>query len=375
MRILLGVPEFPPHHIGWWGVVFESLAKEYQKLWHDVLVISGDYTKNNIFSLLVEKKENGINIIRVPEFWTPIKVLNTVMPYPCRYNRRIKNIIENFNPDFVHIHWYGLFMPAQLANVVYGLWYKYVLTLHWAPVTPEKIKNILISWWYGFYNKFYGDDLLNNATSITAVSHYAKNFWVFEKYKNSIHVIWNGIIPEDYSSRAQIGVLQKYRIKKNKNSKIILSLWRLERRKGFQEIIKKLPAMEKSYDVRYVIGGRDNGYKNELLKLAQKLWVEKRLYFIDFVSGEEKNSLIEESDIFAVPSISGETFWISALEARYFKKPILTTFFWWLKDALKNYEHAYCIDEREKAFKPQIIQDEKIDEFFYKSIVKQYLSL
>ena len=54
MRILLGVPEFPPHHIGWWGVVFESLAKEYQKLWHDVLVISGDYTKNNIFSLLVE---------------------------------------------------------------------------------------------------------------------------------------------------------------------------------------------------------------------------------------------------------------------------------------------------------------------------------
>jgi|GEM_PF-1363435 hypothetical protein len=29
--------------------------------------------------------------------------------------------------------------------------------------------------------------------------------------------------------------------------------------------------MEKSYDVRYVIGGRDNGYKNELLKLAQKL--------------------------------------------------------------------------------------------------------
>lgn len=71
MRILLGVPEFPPHHIGWWGAVFEALAHEYVKLWHEVMVVYGNYDTRTWFEKIKEYFKDGIYFVQVPLIPTP----------------------------------------------------------------------------------------------------------------------------------------------------------------------------------------------------------------------------------------------------------------------------------------------------------------
>lgn len=374
IKILLVVPEFPPHHIGGWGVVFENLAKTYQKLWHEVLVLAGDYTKKNIFQKLFPKIEGGIEVVRIPELFTPISLLNTVMPYPFWYNYTLQKIFRKFSPDFVHVHGYWLFMPAQIAKILRKNNIDYTFTIHGAPVSPEKMWNKIISLAYNFYHKWYGFPLLNWAKSITAVSEYAKNFEIFSPWKDAISAIGNGINPEDYKDISEEDIFAKYGIIKDKNTKIILSVGRIEWIKWFDKIIQLIPQMqEKWYDVKYLIAGRDNGEKENLQKLIKEKNLEKRIVFLDFIKWKEKNFFFKNTDLIAIPSIT-ESYGLVGLEARFFKKNIITTFAGWLQDVLGDYKWAFTLENWEKAFENTQIQDEKISEFYYEEICKKYLN-
>lgn len=373
MKILLVVPEFPPNYIGWGWVVFENLAKNYQRLWHEVLVISGDYTKKNIFQKIKIIEEKGMKIVRIPEIFTPVSMLNTVMPYPFWYNFSLLKIIKNFSPDFVHLHWYGLFMPAQIAKILKKLKINYTFTIHWAPVSPEKMWSKIISLAYNFYHKFYGFPMLENAKNLTAVSSFARDFDIFKNYKEKIQVIWNGINPEDYQ-KVDYNIYEKY-FKKRENTKIILSVWRIEWIKWFDKIIDLLPKIiEKWYDVKYVILWRDNGEKEKLEQKAKELGVFEKIFFIWFVEWNDKNSFFQNAQVVAIPSES-ESYWLVGLEARFFQKNIITTFAGWLKDVLWDYKKAFTLEEWEKSFEEIIFDDAKISDFYYDEICKKYLLL
>lgn len=372
MRILLIVPEYPPHHIGWWGVVFKGLAKSYKDLWHQVCIITGNHTNNNIFSRIKVEKATDINLIQVPEIYSPISLLYTVMPIPFWYKQTLKKYITDFSPEFVHIHGYWLFMPAQLWRIFKELELDYTFTIHWAPVSPEKMRNPIISWAYSFYHKFYGFPLLESASKITAVSRYAKNFEIFKNYRNKIEVIWNGFNPEEYQ-KIDNDIFTEMWIRKNKDTKIILSLGRIEWIKWFDKIIQLLPDIEsKWHDVEYVIAGRDNWEKDNLIELAKKLWVEKKVHYLWFIEKNEKMSALTHCDIVAIPSET-ESYWLVGLEARFFWKPVITTFAWWLQDALNWYNWAYKIEEIENVLKERNIQDKNISDFYWEEIAKQYL--
>lgn len=372
MKIILGIPEFPPNYTWWGGVVFENLAKTYQKQWHEVLVISGDHTKNNIFSSLKKRKEQDTNLIRIPEFYTPISLLNTVMPYPFWYDVSLKKIIKNFAPDFVHIHGYGLFVPAQLGRICRKLGIDYTFTIHGAPVSPEKMKNPIISMAYNFYHTFYGFPLLDGAKRLTAVSSFARDFDIFKKYKDKIEIIGNGINPQEYK-KVDFDIFEKRGIKKHKDTKIILSLGRIERIKWFEKIIALLPKMiQKWHNPHYAIAGRDNGHKKQLQTLAQKFWVSDRVHYLWFVEQEEKMSALQSTDIVAIPSET-ETYGMVALEARIFQKPVLTTFAGWLKDALLWYDCAFGLEDFEQALITRSASDKNISDFYWSKIWKQYL--
>lgn len=375
-NILLVVPEYPPNNIWWWWVVFESLAIEYKKQWYNVLVITWDYKKNNIFSKLKIINENEISVLRIPEFFPPISLLNTVMPYPFWYNFRIKSIIKDFSPDFISIHWYWLFMPAQVCKILKKLKLDYIFSIHWAPKSPEKLWNKILISAYNFYHKFYGFPMLNWSKYITAVSEYAKDFEIFKKWKKDIIIIWNWINPDNYKEISKENLFEKYWIKEEKNTKIIFSLWRIEWLKWYDRIIKLLPEIiKKGYQVKYIIAWRDNGEKDKLLKLSKDLGVNDNVLFIDFVIWPEKNFFLQNSDIIAIPSFDWETFWIVWLEWRLFKKNIITSFFWWLVDSLQWYKYAYAIEDWEKAFHSDKVLFDDISDFYYEKICKKYLLL
>ena len=91
--------------------------------------------------------------------------------------------------------------------------------------------------------------------------------------------------------------------------KLILSVGRLSRRKGFDQVIKSLPALIKvGLDVQYaLIGiGEDQDY---LLDLARENGVAERVHLIGHVSADDLPRWYNACDVFAMPNreINGDT--------------------------------------------------------------------
>ncbi|MEO6148196.1 MAG: glycosyltransferase family 4 protein [Sulfuriferula sp.] len=91
--------------------------------------------------------------------------------------------------------------------------------------------------------------------------------------------------------------------------KLILSVGRLSRRKGFDQVIKSLPALIKAgLDVQYtLIGiGEDETY---LLNLAREQGVADRVHLLGHVSADNLPRWYNACDVFAMPNreINGDT--------------------------------------------------------------------
>ncbi len=120
----------------------------------------------------------------------------------------------------------------------------------------------------------------------------------------------------DPTSGKEIDVRAKYGIPTGK--KLILSLGRISWKKGFDTLIPAFSeVMKKEAETTLIIaGGDDEGYQKEVEKLVVKegLEVDKNVFFTGMVTGSEKCSLIEESDVFVLPSYS-ENFGMSIVES------------------------------------------------------------
>lgn len=108
---------------------------------------------------------------------------------------------------------------------------------------------------------------------------------------------------------------------------LILSVGRLTRRKGFDQVIRALPSVAKEIpEIHYVIvgSGEDEGY---LKRLAEALGVAVRVHFVGQVSMEELPRWYNACTVFAMPNrkIGGdnEGFGMVYLEAGACGKPSL----------------------------------------------------
>jgi phosphatidylinositol alpha-1,6-mannosyltransferase len=108
---------------------------------------------------------------------------------------------------------------------------------------------------------------------------------------------------------------------------LILSVGRLSRRKGFDQVIKSLPALLRAgLDVQYVlIGiGEDQAY---LLNLAHENGVTERVHLLGHVSTDDLPRWYNTCDVFAMPNreINGDTegFGMVFIEAAACGKPTI----------------------------------------------------
>lgn len=111
------------------------------------------------------------------------------------------------------------------------------------------------------------------------------------------------------------------------DEKLILSVGRLSRRKGFDMVIRSLPELiSQGIMVRYaLIGiGEDQGY---LSNLSRELGVEDRVHLLGHVKPEDLPRWYNACDVFAMPNreINGDTegFGMVFLEAAACGKPVL----------------------------------------------------
>jgi len=109
--------------------------------------------------------------------------------------------------------------------------------------------------------------------------------------------------------------------------KLILSVGRLSRRKGFDQVIRAIPhLLNDGIDVRYAVAGIGEA-RDYLISLAEFLKIADRVHFLGHVSEADLPRWYNASDVFAMPNreIKGDTegFGMVFIEAAACCKPSL----------------------------------------------------
>lgn len=380
MKILLGVPEYPPFHVGGGGEVYKNLAENYHELGHEVVVIFGYYPTKSWSEKIKQYTENqGIKFYQIPEIPYPkaMPFLRTVMPPNLGSWWQLRKIIAKENPDVAHLHGYGLIFINILAGILRKLKIKYIFTIHGYPETQNK-SNKMIRMIWGIYIKTIMNRTLNFAEKITCVSNYIKKDRRNVFPEKSV-VIYNGINFSDFEkTEKNIDIREKHNIPAE--SKIIFSIGRISEMKGFQDVIRLIPRfLDQGVDVRYIIAGDDDGYKSELEKLIRQLKVEKAVVFVGFLKLEAKKQSLEQCDLFAIPSL-WEPFGLVALEGMLYNKTIITSNIGGLEEILKDYKNKILINgenivENILKFEPKMADKNILKKFNYDSIAGAYLDI
>jgi len=378
MKILLGVPEYQPYHVGGGGEVYKQLAENYKKLGNEVVVIYGYYPTNSWSEEIKEYTKDGIKFYQIPEIPYPksMPFLRTVMPPNPKSWFKLKAIIKKENPDVAHLHGYGFLLVNKLAKILKKQKVKYIFTLHGYPETQNK-KNFLIKLIWKYYIKFIMNKTLRNSKGVTGISNYITKD-LRNICQNKSITVYNGINLEDYKhTLKKINIRKKHNI--NDKTLVIFSLGRLSEMKGFQEVIKLLPKFqEKKITVKYLIAGEDDGYKKDLIKLIKELNQKDNVEFLGFLDLETKKQYLKQCDIFAIPSL-WEPFGLVALEGMIYNKVILTTEIEGLKEILKNYSKKVNLYNskfiEELNIKKKIKTETDLKRFDWKIISKNYLEM
>ena len=171
----------------------------------------------------------------------------------------------------------------------------------------------------GVFDKLFGRTLLNRFTKLIAVN-WEEISWIkkFGINPDNIELIPNGI-PKDYFKK--IDTKQFKRKNKMINDELmVLSVGRIHKSKGFDQVIKVASSFPK---IRFFIAGGDEGQKAELISLKKSLDLDN-VSFLGKVSEKEKMEAFAAADIFCHPS-HYEAFGIVVLEAMSQRCAVITS--------------------------------------------------
>lgn len=199
-----------------------------------------------------------------------------------------KRLVRQLQPDAVYAHWFtpqGVIagMVAPRANIPFFITTHASDTAVWhkVPLGGKIVRHYSAK-----------------ASGITAVSRRTmqklKDFFTDQKWASIANK--TAIIP--------MGVaLATASPSKAAHPKQILFIGRLAEKKGVQYLLPAFAQVAKKHtDARLVIGG-DGPLLQQLQAQAKELNVDKKTPFVGYVSGQQKQQLLDESSLYIVPSI------------------------------------------------------------------------
>jgi glycosyltransferase involved in cell wall biosynthesis len=311
VKVVQVIPEFPPPLIGGGGYHVYNLSKELVRRGVDVTV----FTLNVGNTFLLKKTEvethfGKAKVFRVPASYIP-KTTYPIAP-------KLIPLLLKENPDIIHAHGYQVFTTDAALTVSKIKKIPLVLTLHGFPRGFDKLT-------HRAHFNLIGKETLKRAKKIISVSRMvAHEFRVIGVPKEKIAIIPNGVDLEEYK-QLPIGDLFRKRLDIKENEKVVLTIGRLEKIKGFQYLIKALPSIIKEVgSTKLVIAGPDFNYGAKLKKLAEETNVQDNVIFYGPINGKEKFEAFSAANIVAVPSLY-EGFGMLLLEAMAAGKPLVAT--------------------------------------------------
>ena len=185
------------------------------------------------------------------------------------------------------------------------------------------------------------DYILSHSEKLFANSEYTKNVCK-EKWPSKECVVIHP--PIDIT-------VKKPERERHDDKFIIITVSRLEKRKGIQYTVKAVARLVKKYPnlVYRIVGGGD--YKDTIDKMITVCQLEKNIVLVGRVSEEEKYRELANSDLFVMPSFktenSVEGFGVSYLEANLMGIPVIGTYSGGIADAIIDGKTGVLIDEKD----------------------------
>ena len=310
LKILMLCWEYPPNIVGGLSRHVAGLSSELASLGHEVHVLTAGTDQLPEFEYM-----SGVHVHRVQpinnrdeHFFSWICGLNLAMAF------KAERLSEEITFDLLHAHDWLVGASAIVLKDTLGV--PLLTTIH---ATEHGRNN-------GIYNEMQQfihekeQQLISESDQIIVCSEYMKDelLSIFKETYVNIAVIPNGI--ELVAPKQAFNEI----FPELKNEKYIFSLGRIVKEKGFETIIEAASiAKNEGLDYRFIIAGKGpmlETYRQHIS--AQQL--ESHVQFIGFITDEQRNVLIQESELAVIPSLY-EPFGIVALETMTFGKPTIVS--------------------------------------------------
>ncbi|MFK9093294.1 glycosyltransferase family 4 protein [Bacillus salipaludis] len=310
LTILILCWEFPPNIVGGLSRHVFGLSTHLAEMGHEVHVLTAGNS-----GLLSFEKMNGVNVHRVnpvnerdDHFLSWIAGLNLAMAF------KAEQLTDKIKFDFLHAH--DWLVGAASIALKESLSIPLLTTIH----ATEHGRNNGI---HTEMQQFIHDkeqQLILESDQLIVCSEYMRDGLVsiFNAKDEKITIIPNGVEPLEAERNLEEifpGLKQK---------KYIFSIGRIVKEKGFETILKAAAiAKEKNLECFFVVAGKGpmlETYQQQISAMS----LDKYVTFIGYITDEQRNALIQGSEIAVIPSLY-EPFGIVALETMILGKPTIVS--------------------------------------------------
>lgn len=314
-----------------------NLAKGLAGLGHDVVVIAPSQTGKK------SKEVDGNHvIIRTASVPFPFYQNFRISPNP---NREVKKIIEDFDPDVIHIQ---MVMWIGVAALKYGNKFgiPIVSTNH---AMPENLMDNLkllapVSRPINYILKAYGARFHSKADFVTLPTQAAIDmFNASDKIEVPMAPVSNGIdLARFQRIPADDAVYERYHLPKDRP--IVAYVGRLDAEKHLSVLIKAFLRVNATHPDAHLLVVGDGTDAANLKSLVHEFNLQKQVTFTGKVSDEDLMQLHRLGTVFVMPS-PAELQSIATLEAMASGQPIVAVDAGALKELCQNERNGFLCEQ------------------------------
>ena len=343
LKVLFLTNEYPPHIYGGAGVHVAYLSRELAKAMPVEVRCFGD-----------QRIEDGN--LKVTGFELDTRGFTCPEPLKSAFGavRRCTDFnTTNIDADIVHCHtWYSHF-GGILAKKNYGI--PLVITVHsLEPLRPWKREQLRGGYDFSLWIE---KTALEMADAIIAVSGETKRDIerLFDVDPARVHVIHNGIDPEEYRKVSSTEALSRHGIDPGKP--YLLFVGRITRQKGIVYLVRAIPYMDPDFQIVLCAGAPDTPEIAEEMKDAVESATRKRsdvIWIEEMVDRKAVIELYSHAAVFCCSSIY-EPFGIINLEAMACETAVVASAVGGIKEVVVNGETGFLVpleQMKESPFEP-----------------------
>ena len=303
-KVALFSKEYPPHVYGGAGVHVEYLSRALAKLVQVEVRCFGD-----------QAGHDGALAVRGYGQWD-----ETATGSDPRFTGAIdafaRSLVmakDRLDAQVVHCHTWYTDMAGVIASRLWGI--PYVLTIHsLEPLRPWKVEQLGNAY---HLSAWMERTAIEGADAVIAVSRETKAdvLRLFNVRPERVHVIHNGIDPEEYRPTSGTDVLTKHGI--DPARPYLLFVGRITRQKGIIHLVNAIPHIDPALQIVLCAGAPDTPEIAREMEQGVAAVAARRpgvIWMRDMVSRPEVIQLYTNAAVFCCPSVY-EPFGIINLEA------------------------------------------------------------